>query len=105
MPSVGFLISGAIVVAGVAYYMYKNGNNNEKSNELSDDTNKNNNKANNAGMKKLLSDDDKYNTYKTLIEKAVKEKDFNTLKEFLDSRAKNYPDLLNMIENTLKDKK
>ena len=24
MPSVGFLIGGAIVVAGVAYFMYKN---------------------------------------------------------------------------------
>ena len=101
MPSVGFLIGGAIVVAGVAYYIYKNGN----TRELSDDTYKNKNKENNAGMKKLLSDDDKYNTYKTLIENAVKEKDFKTLEEFLDSRAKNYPDLLKMIEEALKGRK
>ena len=34
-----------------------------------------------------------------------KEKDFKTLEEFLDSRAKNYPDLLKMIENALKGRK
>jgi hypothetical protein len=85
------LVGGVIVVAGIVYLVYKNKDVNAK--------------KTNKPMKKLLDDDDKYNTYKTIIEGAIKEKDWQTLKDFLDSRAKNYPDLIDMINEALKERK
>lgn len=85
------LVGGVIAVVGIAYLIYKN--NNEKS------------KQSNKPMKKLLDDDDKYNTYKTIINEAIQEKDWQTLEDFLDSRAKKYPDLIKMINEALKERK
>lgn len=85
------LVGGAIAVAVIVYLIYKNKDANQK--EAS------------KPIKKLLDDDDKYNTYKTIIENAIKEKDWETLENFLDSRAKKYPDLINIINEALKDRK
>ena len=49
----------------------------------------------------LLSAEDRYNTYVAVIETAIKEKDWLTLEEFLNSRAKTYPDLLKRMEDAL----
>jgi uncharacterized membrane protein (DUF106 family) len=89
MPHVGFLLAG-VIIAGVAYFIHKNSTDNSN---------------NSTSIKKLLSDDDKYNTYKTIIENAIKEKDWQTLEDFLDSRAKNYSDLVEMIKEALKEKR
>lgn len=86
------LVGGAmVVVVGVAYLIYKSNDKKIKKEE--------------RPIKKLLDDDDKYNTYKSIIENAIKEKDWQTLEDFLDSRAKHYPDLISMIKDALKDKK
>ena len=85
------LVGGVIAVAGIAYLIYKN--NDAKKTQSSKPT------------KKLLDDDDKYNTYKTIIEEDIEEKDWQTLEDFLDSRAKKYPDLINMIKKALEERK
>ncbi len=85
------LIGGVVVVAGIAYLMYKNSDNSQK------------NKPNKP-IKKLIDDDDKYKGYKVMIETAISKKDWQTLEDLLDSRVKKYPDLIKMIEEALKNK-
>ncbi|WP_066348610.1 hypothetical protein [Aliarcobacter cryaerophilus] len=85
------LIGGVVVVAGIAYLMYKNSDNIQK------------NKSNKP-IKKLIDDDDKYNGYKDMIETAIYKKDWQTLEDLLDSRVKKYTDLIKMIEEALKNK-
>jgi len=84
------LIVGIVVVGGIIYFAYKN---NDKQSKQS-----------NKSMKKLLDDDDIYNTYKTIIDEAIQEKDWQTLEDFLDSRAKKYPDLIQMIKKALNNR-
>lgn len=91
MPTVVYILGG-IVISGVVYYLYNQNNANEI------DSNK-------KPIKKLIEDEDKYNGYKTIIETAIKEKDWQTLEDFLDSRAKKFPDLIKMIEEALKERK
>lgn len=86
------LIGGVIVIAGVAYLVYKNSNNSQKS-------------GSNQPIKKLIDDEDKYKGYKIMIETAITEKDWQTLEELIDSRVKKYPDLIKMIEEALKNKR
>lgn len=52
MPSVGFLIGGAIVVAGVAYFMYKNNDNKKESDGV---------------VNNLLSNENRYKRDKNII--------------------------------------
>lgn len=85
------LVGGVIAVAGIAYLIYKN--------------NETKSTPSRKPLKKLLDDDDKYNTYKTIINEAIQKKDWQTLEDFLDSRAKKYPDLIAMITEALKEKK
>lgn len=91
MPAVVYILGG-IVISGVVYYFYKQ---NYTDNEIN----------NKKPIKKLIEDEDKYNGYKTIIENAIKEKDWQTLEDFLDSRAKRFPDLIKMIEEALKERK
>jgi len=84
------LIVGIVVVGGIIYFAYKN---NDKQSKQS-----------NKSMKKLLDDDDIYNTYKTIIDEAIQVKDWQTLEDFLDSRAKKYPDLIQMIKKALNNR-
>lgn len=85
------LVGGVIAVAGIAYLIYKN--NDDKL------------KATSKPLKKLIDDEDKYKGYKIMIETAIQEKNWQTLEELIDSRVKKYPDLINMINEALKEKK
>ncbi|OHE10070.1 MAG: hypothetical protein A2513_08205 [Sulfurimonas sp. RIFOXYD12_FULL_33_39] len=87
--SVGTVVLIGVVIAGVAYLIYKGS-------KVSSST---------QPIKKLIDDDDKYKGYKIMIENAIKEKDWQTLEDFLDSRAKKYPDLIKIIEKALKERK
>ena len=92
-PAIGTVVLiGGIVVAGVAYSMYKNKNSDNISN----------NSAKPVG--KLLSDDDRYDTDKTIILRAIAEKDWETLEDLLDSSTQDFPELIKMIEEALKNK-
>lgn len=91
MPSVGFLIGGAIVVAGVAYFLYKNSDNE---------------KEKGGAVNNLLSDENRYKRDKNIIEDALREEDWDTLEGMLNSKSiKDFPDLIKMIEEALKGKK
>ncbi len=93
-PAIGTvaLIGGAIVVAGVAYLVYKNKNND-------------NSGKRNSLTKKLLDDDDRYDTYKATIEDYVKEKNWQNLEALLSSGVRRFPDLIKMIEEALNNKR
>lgn len=91
MPPVGFLIGGAIVIAGVAYFIYKNSD--EKVNN------------DNQPIEKLLSDENRYKGDKNIVQNAIKEKDWEMLEELIkDKSIKDFPDLIKMIEEALKGK-
>lgn len=91
MPSVGFLIGGAIVVAGVAYFMYKNNDNKKESDGV---------------VNNLLSNENRYKRDKNIIKDAIEEEDWATLEGMLNSKSiKNFPDLIKMIEEALKGRK
>ena len=92
MPSVGFLIGGAIVIAGVAYFIYKNSD--EKVNN------------DNQPIEKLLSDENRYKGDKNIVQNAIKEKDWEMLEELIKDRSiKDFPDLIKIIEEALKGRK
>jgi len=63
---------------------------------------KNTNKETSIG--KLLSDEDRYNGDKSIIEDAINEKDWETLEDMLESSTSDFPDLINMINNALKNR-
>jgi hypothetical protein len=92
MPPVGFLIGGAIVIAGVAYFIYKNSD--EKVNN------------DNQPIEKLLSDENRYKGDKNIVQNAIKEKDWEMLEELIKDRSiKDFPDLIKIIEEALKGRK
>ena len=72
MPSVGFLIGGAIVVAGVAYFMYKNNDNKKESDGV---------------VNNLLSNENRYKRDKNIIKDAIEEEDWATLEGMLNSKS------------------
>lgn len=91
MPSVGFLIGGAIVIAGVAYFVFKNSDEKVDSNQ---------------SIEKLLSDENRYKGDKNIVQNAIKEKDWEMLEELINDRSiKDFPDLIEMIEEALKGRK
>ncbi|MGJ0360197.1 hypothetical protein [Aliarcobacter cryaerophilus] len=93
-PAIGTaVIIGGIVVVGVAYFMYKN-------------KNRDNISINSSSKRvgKLLSDDDRYDTDKTIILTAIVEQDWETLEDLLVSSTQDFPDLIKMIEEALKNK-
>ena len=93
-PAIGtVVVIGGIVVAGVAYLMYKN-------------KNRDNISINSSSKRvgKLLSDDDRYDTDKTIILTAIVEQDWETLEDLLVSSTQDFPDLIKMIEEALKNK-
>lgn len=53
---------------------------------------------------KLLSDEDRYNGDKLIIDNAIQEKDWETLEDMLKSSTSDFPDLIKLIENALKNK-
>ena len=56
-------------------------------------------------IKKLLSDEDRYDTDKEIITKAIKEKDYDTLKDIINSSTKDFPDLIKLAKDALENKK
>ncbi|MDD2507562.1 MAG: hypothetical protein PHS78_00810 [Aliarcobacter skirrowii] len=95
-PAIGtaVIIGGIVVVAaGVAYFMYKNKNRDNISINSSS-----------KPVGKLLSDDDRYDTDKTIILTAIVEQDWETLEDLLVSSTQDFPDLIKMIEEALKNK-
>lgn len=82
------LVGGVIIVAGIAYYVKKSKGKVEQE----------------VNLNKILSDDDRYNGDKSIIEDAIKEKDWETLEDMLESSTSDFPDLINMINNALKNR-
>ena len=81
------LVGGVILVAGTVYYL--------SSSES---------KEKEESINKLLSDEDRYNGDKSIIEDAINEKDWETLEDMLESSTSDFPDLINMINNALKNR-
>ncbi len=81
------LIGGVILLAGGMYYFYTQNSTKEKS-----------------SVKKLLSDEDRYQTDRKIIEEAIVEKDWETLEDMLNSSTKDFPDLIEMIKKALENK-
>lgn len=84
------LVGGVVIVAGVAYLLYKNSN--------SKDTYK-------KPIKKIISDDNYYKGTKKVVINAIEEKDWDTLEELLkDKSLQDYPDLIKIAKEALKQK-
>ena len=90
-PAIGtVVVIGGIVVAGVAYLMYKNSDNKKTKNKFSDS---------------LSTKEDWYKNDKIIIEEAIAKNDLEILNEMLnDRKVKEFPDLIKMIEEALKNK-
>ncbi|OCL97198.1 hypothetical protein [Arcobacter porcinus] len=85
------LIGGAIVVAGIAYLVYKNSDKQKPKREFTDS---------------LSTKEDRYKSDKKIIEEAMIENDWETLEAMSkDRRVKEFPDLIKMIEEALKNKR
>ena len=84
------LVGGAIVVAGVAYIVYKNSVKQKPKREFTDS---------------LSTKEDWYKSDKIIIEEAIAKNDLKILNEMLnDRKVKEFPDLIKMIEEALKNK-
>ena len=88
--SVGTVSSiGAIVlVAGVGYILL---NSNKK-------------KKKETSVSEILTKEGRYEEYKSLIEDAIKSDDYEYLERKLNSKMADFPDLINMINNALKNR-
>lgn len=85
------LVGGVIVVAGIAYLIYKN-NDNKKERE--------------GIVNNLLSDENRHKRDKSIIEDAINEKDWETLEGMFNSKSiKDFPDLITMIKKALEERK
>jgi hypothetical protein len=56
------------------------------------------------GLKKLLSDEDRYDTDKNIILTAINKNDWETLEDLLDSSTKDFPDLIKLVKEALANK-
>ncbi len=56
------------------------------------------------GIKKLLSDEDRYDTDKKIILDAISENDWKTLEDLIDSSTKDFPDLIKLAKEALANK-
>jgi len=81
------LIAGVILLAIGIYYLYTQNSTKKK-----------------TSVKKLLSDEDRYQTDRKIIEEAIAEKDWDTLEDMLDSRTRDFPDLIEIIKKALENK-
>ena len=62
------------------------------------------NKDQETPVKEILTEDGRYEEYKSLIEDAIENKDFEYLEEKLNSKMRDFPDLIEMIKKTLDDR-
>ena len=79
------LIGGIVLIAGVGYILF---NSNKKKTSVSE----------------ILTKEGRYKEYKSLIEDAIKSGDYEYLERKLNSRMTDFPDLINMINEALKNK-
>lgn len=79
------LIGGIVLVAGVGYILL---NSNKKETSVSD----------------ILTKEGRYEEYKSLIEDAIKSDDYEYLERKLNSKMADFPDLIKMINDALKNK-
>jgi len=86
------LVGGAILVAGVIIYL----NNSKKKGKI--------NSSSKGSINKILTDENRYKGDKLVIEDAIKEKDWETLEDMLDSRTSDFPDLIQMIKKALNNR-
>ncbi len=85
------LMGGVIVVAGIAYFIYKNNNKEAKDPKY---------------VNTLINDADRYEREKNIILQAISEQDWEILEDSRQDRStKDFPDLIKMIEKALKQKK
>ena len=87
------LVGGVILVAGTIIYL----NNSKKQNK--------NNSSSQGSINKILTDENRYKGDKLVIEDAIKEKDWKTLEDMLNSRTSDFPDLIKMIKKALNNRK
>lgn len=83
------LIGGAIIVVGVIIYINKK----QKNNSLAQDS-----------VDNLSTNRHRYKTDKSIVEDAIREKDWETLEDMLDSRTSDFPDLIQMIKKALNNR-
>jgi len=86
------LVGVVVIVGGVIIYL-NSSKRKEKRNSSSKDP-----------IPKILTDENRYKGNKAVIEDAIKEKDWKTLEEMLDSRTSDFPDLIEMIKQALKNR-
>ena len=62
------------------------------------------NKIKAPSINNILSEEGRYNEYKSLIEDAIEDSDFDFLELNLNSRMRDFPDLIRMIKHALKNR-
>lgn len=82
------LVGGAVLIGGAAIYYLSQTNKESEPKKY----------------KKLVSDEHRYESRKDIILTAIKEKDWETLEDMLDSSTKDFPDLIDIIKKALKDR-
>lgn len=82
------LIGGVIVIAGAIYYL-------KSTSRI---------KTKESSVTNILTKENRKKGYKSVIEDAIKEEDWETLEDMLNSRASDFPDLLKMIKKALENK-
>ncbi|CAA6808840.1 MAG: Unknown protein [uncultured Sulfurovum sp.] len=85
----GALIGGIVLIAGVGYILLNSNKRKGKENSVS----------------KMLTKEGRYEEYKSLIEDAIKSDDYEYLERKLNSKMMDFPDLIEMINDALKNKK
>ncbi len=86
------LVGGVILVAGAIIYL-----NNSKKKVRS-------NSSSQGSINKILTDENRYKGDKLVIEDAIREEDWETLEDMLNSRTSDFPDLIKIIKKALKNK-
>ena len=67
-------------------------------------TNKNINQIKKTPIKKILSDENRYKGDKSIVTTAIKEKDWETLEDMLNSDTSDFPDLIEIIKKALNNR-
>jgi len=87
------LIGGVVLIAGTIIYL----NSSKKKYKT--------NSSKPSSIKKFLTEENRYKGYKSVIEDAIREEDWETLKDMLKSRTSDFPDLIKMIKKALNNRK
>lgn len=91
-PETGLSIGIIALAGGVIIYL----NNSKKKGK--------NSSSSQGSINKILTDENRYKGDKLIIEDAIREKDWETLEDMLNSRTSDFPDLIEMIKKALKNR-